>query len=411
MVDLPSMRLALVLGAAELLASAAAQVPQLPPATAREVRTALSADLERKDSAALTRHMIELAEMGAGLSDASFQRIAPSLDVVLLRAAPWLRDSKEPVEDLRARLRANVAPMQGWTAPETFATVPAEYRLVEGIAWDERGRRLFIGTVIDGRVAYFDRQGRWHEVPLGSPRASLFGMQIDPARRLLWIATGSLEQTAVAGERMTGLIAVSLDTLAVVRRVPVPAGAGGTVGDLTIAADGTVYASNVTAGAIHRCRPGCTELENFAAPGTFRNPQGLALLQGGTQLYLADYVTGLWKIDTRTAKAERVAVSRPEMLDGIDGLLPAGGSLIAIQNGTNPRRIVTIDVPRAGAVKATPRTIFAPDAGESTLGTMKGNDLLFVADSQWERYGAGGALKDGQPPRPTPILRAATAKP
>ena len=34
-----------------------------------------------------------------------------------------------------------------------------------------------------------------------------------------------------------------------------------------------------------------------------------------------------------------------------------------------------------------------PDWGEPTLGALRGDDFLYVADAQWERYGAGGALQ------------------
>lgn len=427
MVDLASVcRKALVATGAGLLAGCTPSLaPPLAPsvllepyaATSGEVRKALEAALERHDAAAVTRHTVELAWMGASLSDASFDRIAPSLDLALLANLRLgrMHNSKQPVADLRGWFHENVAATRKWNEPELFASVPAEYRLVEGIAWDQPGERLFVGTVIDGRLAYLSEDGQWHELALGSPRASLFGMAIDPVRRLLWIATGSLDRTAVPGPRMTGLIAVDLATLTVSRRVPVAPADKGAVGDLTIAPDGTVYASNVLSGAIHRCRPGCTVLEDFLPAGSFRSPQGLGFARGARRLYVADYVTGLWTVDTRTAAVAPVPLGSPAMLEGIDGLIPlqSGNGLVAIQNGSSPHRI-TMLYPRVAhrrGMGVFARTTFAADAPEPTLGTVKDMDLLFVGDGQWERYGPGGIVKDGKPPRPTPILRVPVIDP
>jgi sugar lactone lactonase YvrE len=300
-----------------------------------------------------------------------------------------------------------------YARPEPFAEVPAEYRLVEGIAWDAKTQRLFIGTVIEGRLAYRDPDGSWHEVPVGSPRGGLFGMAVDAPRRLLWIATSPVQETADVGERMRGLIAVDLDTLKVARRVPIAPGGAGAVGDLAIAADGTVYASNVLSGAIHRCAPGCTVLSDLFPAGTFPNPQGLVVSRGGERVYIADYLTGLWVANPRTGRRAAIRIGEPMMLDGIDGLAADGHDLIAIQNGTRPLRIMRFTLDRDGdRIVRSQKWIAVPaGGGEPTLGVVRpaNGDLLYVGDGQWERYGPGGVLRDGQPLRPTPILTTVLA--
>lgn len=398
-----------------LLATPALAQPAEQPQSSAKVRRELAAALERGDRKAVTDKALLLARMGATLSDASFARIAPLLDPAQIEASrlPWIRNAKEPpVEALHRWFRWTGDPRQHGELEAPWAMVPAEYRLVEGIAWDAATKRLFIGTVVDGRLAYRDQAGQWHEVPLGFPRGSLFGMAVDSARRLLWIATGSVEQTAIDGARMAGLIAVDPDSLRVVRRVPLAPDSKGAAGDLAIAADGTVYVSNPVSGAVHRCLPGCTVLEDWLPAGSWKSPQGLVLLDQGRRLYLADYSTGLWAIDTRTREFRQLETREPTMLEGIDGLLAGpDGSLVAIQNGTAPRRILKLYRTRdhwtgpfsSRYVLADTRAVVAPEAGEPTLGTLDGARMLFVMDGQWERYGPGGVIRDGKPPRPTPI--------
>lgn len=405
MMDRRIARLAAAMAAALLLQGCPG--PHSVASSGTQVRQGLGQSLEGGNRIAVTGHTLQLARMGGTLSEASFDRVAPLLDPYILSHAPELAPlpEAERVQGLREWFREN-AFRKGGDISEPVADIPAEYRLVEGIAWDAAKRRLFIGTVVDGRLAYLEG-GAWHDVAIEGPRAGLFGMAIDARRRLLWIATGSVEQTAVEGERMTGAIAVSLDSLKVVRRVPLVADKPGVAGDVAVAPDGTIYLSNSVTGAIHRCRPGCETLGDLLPAGTFKSPQGLALWKGG-RLAVADYSSGLWLVKTGSGKKQWLEPVVPQMLEGVDGLIkpPGTGALIAIQNGTRPRRIVRLGVEKHKRIAALePLHVVPATAGEPTLGVLVGDDLWFVADSQWERYGAGGKLTDGQPPRPTTIRK------
>jgi sugar lactone lactonase YvrE len=199
------------------------------------------------------------------------------------------------------------------------------------------------------------------------------------------------------------LIALDLASLRVVRRVPAPA--GGSPGDLAVAADGTVYASDPISGAVYRARPGAAALEALVPAGGMRSAQGLALSPDGRRLYVADYGYGLAMIDTVSGQVVRVAAQGVAMLDGIDGLIADGGSLIAIQNGVSPRRIVRLHLAAGGAAVARVEVLERanPAWGEPTLGQLVDGNLLYVADAQWERHGAGGAVIGEGPVRPTAI--------
>jgi len=384
------------------------------PRVSTAVRSTLAAALETHDREAVTRNTLLLLDMGASLQDSTFDRIVPDLDPARIRAHRWYDKRRgEPIAWLRESFRNNglTRAVGIYDDSRLFAEVPAEYRLVEGIAYDRQTDRLFIGTVVDGRLAYHDN-GDWHEVALGNPRSGLFGMAIDQQRRMLWIATGSVEQTAVEGARMTGLIAVDLDTLRVARRVPVADGATpGVANDLVIGPDGTVYVSNSVTGAIQRCVVGCTQLDALLPAGSFSSPQGLSLSDKSDRLYVADYETGLWLVSIGSGKREPVLSTEPRMFEGIDGLLGFSKDImVGIQNGTRPRRIIRLG-PEIGRhrLRFDVYETRGESGGEPTLGTIKPSTptdpggLLYIADGQWDRFGAGGVLVDGAPPRKTPI--------
>jgi len=145
--------------------------------------------------------------------------------------------------------------------------------------------------------------------------------------------------------------------------------------------------------------------------GRLQNPQGLVPSTDRRRLYVSDYGYGLALIDLNSG-----AVSRPEsdaatMLDGIDGLVRYRDGFIAIQNGTNPRRILYLALSNDGRriASATGLESGHPEWGEPTLGVVRGNQFLYVADAQWERYGAAGAPTEAGPTRPTAIRALALA--
>jgi hypothetical protein len=265
----------------------------------------------------------------------------------------------------------------------------------------EARQRLFAGSVIDRRLLV--REGetgarcpwpnrlaassawRWtrHDACSGLPA---------PASIRYWRRPACFQ----------GLVAIDLDRLEEARRIAVP---GAQLGDVAIAGDGTVYASDGQSGAIYRCRPGCQSAEQLIPPGIFESPQGMVVTRHGSRLYVADYVRGLYRIELGSLHVVPMIVRQPTMLDGIDGLVSAGQILIAVQNGVRPHRIIRIYLNDDGRIVESVNVAEqnAASWGEPTLGALSGYRFLFVADAQWERYGAGGALIGGGAPRPTSI--------
>ena len=184
-----------------------------------------------------------------------------------------------------------------------------------------------------------------------------------------------------------------------------PVEGAGSPADIVAAADGTVYASDPNSGAVYRARPGDAALSVLVPAGRLRSPQGLVVAADGRRLYVSDYGYGLAMISLADGQVSRLESDAGTMLDGIDGLVGYRGGLIAIQNGTNPRRLLLLALSRDGSRIAGARVLESNNAewGEPTLGIVRGSDFLYVADAQWERYGPAGALQAGGAQRPTAI--------
>lgn len=277
-------------------------------------------------------------------------------------------------------------------APEL--TIPAEFGLVEGIAWDNRSQQMFASGVEDG--ALLVREGdRWRRAVLPYSTAGLFGMAIDQRRGVLWMASGIAGPTRnKTGFR--GLIGVTSQGFEPVAKIGLPAGdAKAQPGDVAVGPDGSVYVSDGAAGGVYFCKPGCTELTPLVPAATFRSAQGLAVSRDGRSLYVADYGRGLFRVDLKKPKeAILVAAAR-----GIDGLVRDGDALIVIVNGGG-RKVVRLTFDANGALS---QELLASPAGpgDPTLGTIVGRRLVYVADSQWDRFDAAG--KSTGPARETLI--------
>jgi sugar lactone lactonase YvrE len=178
--------------------------------------------------------------------------------------------------------------------------------------------------------------------------------------------------------------------------------------DLTVAADGTVYLSDAEAPAIYRLKPGAAALEPWVDGREVVSPNGLALSAKGEALYVADYTQGLLRIDTATGKAARLPAEVPTV--GIDGLARLGDrTLVAVQNGVAPPRILRIDLDEKGegVDGAEAVELGREDWDEPTLGCVAGGDYYYVSNSHWPRFGDDGAMKEGPPVTPPAVMRLA----
>ncbi|WP_114950829.1 hypothetical protein [Sphingosinicella terrae] len=346
----------------------------------------LGAAREAGDAASADAVLRRLAAMGYAPAAAdAFAALAPLIGETEAAAfAGQAQAARRPIE-----------------ASIVLSHIPAEHRLVEGIAWDPVSRRLFASAVVGRYLLSLSEQG-WAPVPdLGA--GSLIGVAVDRPRQLLWVASRVVEQTPSPEGAFRGLLAVDLESRRLVRRVAAPEGTG--PGDIAIGPDGTVFASDPTGGGLYRLAPGAETMEAVVPPGRLRSPQGIAVAADGRRLYVSDYGRGIAIVDPESGTVADLVPDAPMMLSGTDGLMLHGGDLIAIQNGTEPRRIVRIRLD-AGGTRATALEVIEQahrEWGEPTIGQIDGDRLLYVSDAQWERFGAGGRVTGEAPLRATAI--------
>jgi hypothetical protein len=112
---------------------------------------------------------------------------------------------------------------------------------------------------------------------------------------------------------------------------------------------------------------------------------------------------GVATIDPATHAVSWLAHADTVALNGIDGMYLVGHVLYAIQNGTSPERVTRFvldpDLRRVVTWSVVERA--TPGLGDPTHAVVVGNDLIFIANSGWDRFGDDGHITNpkGAPAR------------
>ncbi len=276
---------------------------------------------------------------------------------------------------------------------DLLAELPGRTGIIEGIVFRERTGDLFLGDVHhrciwrrdhDGRLARFTVE---HEELFG-----IFGLALDETRDALWAATSALpEMSGFTGTQKgrAALAEFALSSSDLRRIIEVPSdGRDHVLGDLVVARDGTVYATDSLAPIIWKYTPGGEEMEKFLESPNFVSLQGLVL--SDKALVVADYANGLFVIDlTSTQPTARPLAPPPNStLVGLDGLVPVSGGLVAIQNGTTPQRVLRVALaPDLNAIKSVTVVAAAlPHFADLTLVTLVNGRPTFLANAGWDDF-------------------------
>lgn len=282
---------------------------------------------------------------------------------------------------------------------ESVAYDPLEDRFYISGAY----RRKIVRAGRDGEVVDFatEREGLW----------GVLGMKVDARRRHLWVTTGASPQMANYREEENGTSAVfkfDLKTGRLLKKYVLPnRPQPHALGDLVVNARGDVYATDSRTPAVYVIPHERDEIELLTGGAPFVSPQGLDFSPDGRRLFVADYSRGVFALDLKTKQATLLNSPADATLLGIDGLYFHRGSLVAIQNGTRPHRVVRLHLSRNfGAVERV-EVLEAnhPQFDEPTLGVLVSNDFYYVANSQYGAIGRDGQLAPAEKLREHVILK------
>ncbi|MCY1014087.1 hypothetical protein OV079_52940 [Nannocystis pusilla] len=144
---------------------------------------------------------------------------------------------------------------------------------------------------------------------------SPLGMKFDARRNSLWVASaaGPEMQGYVEAEHRGKAALHEIDPSTGQSRARYPRESAGRhlLNDLVIAPDGALYVTDSEAGEVLTLRPGPgAQFESVAPAGEFGYPNGIALSDDGSVLFVADFVRGLTAIPLATRELHAAAPAR-----------------------------------------------------------------------------------------------------
>jgi sugar lactone lactonase YvrE len=283
----------------------------------------------------------------------------------------------------------------------TFLTLPEKDLISEDLAYDPVAGRFYISSVRHRKILSADKNGKFAEF-VAEEQPGIWGIlavHVDAKRRCLWASTAATAESAgynAADEGRSALLKYSLDSGALLKRYDVKTDGKHVLGDMTVSSAGDVFASDGY-GAVYWVDHVHDTLEVLVDKGTFRSPQTPALSPDEHRLFIPDYSRGISILDLKTKQVKLLEHPSELSLGGIDGLYLAGRTLIAIQNGTAPNRVIrmSLDPSLTRALRWETIECNWAGLGAPTHGVVAGREFYFLANSGWDRLGDNGALKPG----------------
>ncbi len=252
---------------------------------------------------------------------------------------------------------------------------------------------ILLGSIREKKIIRVDPDG--NKIDLVKTEYAVLGMHIDPANGLLWAATAALPEMLdykPADKGKSLIMQINPTSGEVIQGLEYDEGT--IIGDVAIDKESRIWLSNSLEPTLGRDNTDTTDFtgafirKQFDLSNGFFNLQGLALNEDEKYLYLADYITGIHRIDTETDDVVKVFAPEEILLKGIDGLYYYENSLIAIHNGVKPYRVMQYFLDETGQYILFGRVINqgGPSLGEPTLGQVKDGYFYYLANSPWIAY-------------------------
>ena len=277
--------------------------------------------------------------------------------------------------------------------------------LAEDIAYDSKSAHIFVGSVHGRKILSCTSKGVCEVFAANSPQLPLLGilaLRVDAARKILWATSVGMKAVANlqrGDDGRSALLKFDLDSRKLIARFEATGAGNHALGDMTLGPDGAVYVADGLSGDLFVLRPDATRLAELVPHGTFVSPQTPALTPDGKDLYVPDYTMGIALVHLQSREIEWLTASVPAALDCIDGLYAvSGNNLLAVQNGTQPERIVSFRLYSPNIIDGF-KVLEAnwKGLGDPTHGVIVNDSFYFIVNSGWDRMDDDGKFALGDP--------------
>lgn len=257
----------------------------------------------------------------------------------------------------------------------------------EGLLYLDKYKLWLSSSIRNKKIVAFDANGKCTDWFIDCSY-SVFALKTDRNQKYLWVACSAIPEMKNFTKEIEGkseILKIEIATQKLVKRYTLEG--NHVFGDLVVAKNNDVYISDSAEPIIYKIEKGSLSLWKNLKMEAF-NLQGITFNENESKLFIADYLKGVLVIDIKTKDRTWLEFPEETSKKGIDGLVFYKKSVIVIQNGVVPIRIVQYKLNESVTkiidfvVLDNNRNIF----NEPALATLVRNRMYFFANSPWKFY-------------------------
>ena len=353
----------------------------------------LAADVAEKcDTASVLKLLRQVADEAGGLDPSAYRGFA------------YMQDTPEFTTLVATIRRKNPAKVQSKPA---FAIKEPDL-FPEGMAYASYSGRIYAGSV-QRKIVWTDKTGELHDLvkPGADGLGYVAGLHVDETRKQLWAVSSKFGNAPDVAGMVPGLFQYDLTTGKRLATFAAPSKSAGGLNDVTFApSTGIAYTTNTGEGSVYRTNAGSHELELFLPRDSVSGANGIALSDDEKTLFVAgDF--DVQRVDLATKRVTGLQKSNDVVDASIDGLYFYQGSLVGIQNGIHPGRVVRfyLDPTLTRIIRSEILETYNPAFENPTTGSLDDDSLLFMANTQLHKWSPGKPLPPAVSLKDIQILR------
>lgn len=257
----------------------------------------------------------------------------------------------------------------------------------EGLLYLKKQKLWLASSIRNKKIVSFDENGKCSDW-FTDCSYSVFALKTDLDEKYLWVACSAIPEMKDFSKEIDGkseILKIEIASKKLVKRYAIDG--NHVFGDLIVTKNNDLYISDSAEPILYKI-----EKENLVVWKDLRkeafNLQGIALNTNESKLFVADYLKGIISIDIKSKKGNWLEFAKETSKKGIDGLVFYKNSLIAIQNGVVPIRIVRYNLNES----ETKITNFKAldnnrrEFNEPASAALVRNKMYFFANSPWKFY-------------------------
>lgn len=281
---------------------------------------------------------------------------------------------------------------------------------IESITAGETKDVFYVGSIHKRKIVRVDSRGATNDFTTSAQNGlcAVFGVKVDARKKVLWACSSPIEvMEHFDSTAASAVYKYDLKTKKLLTKYTPEESGDFVFGDIVLDPQGNVFVSDSKQNIIFTVNEQNGKLERYFTSPEFWSLQGLAFSENGRYLFAADYIKGIYRLDTKHKSLKLLSHDFKQTLKSIDGLVFHKNSLIAIQNLVYPMRVTQYTL--NGAMdKLTDFAIIDrghPAFNEPTNGCVLNNEFYYVANSLWSGYDQQHQLKPEEQLQDAVILK------